>query len=53
MAARATPGMPDVYKRQAVVGKGIRPDNTVLPTLAGIRNGKDEVLDAAVQMFKK
>lgn len=35
------------------VGKGIRPDKTVLPTLAGIRNGKDEVLDAAVQMFKK
>ncbi len=34
------------------VGIGIVPDQTITPTLQGIRKGKDEVLEAALQLFK-
>lgn len=33
------------------VGRGISPDKTVFPTLAGIRNGQDEVLEVAKQFL--
>jgi C-terminal processing protease CtpA/Prc len=33
------------------VGVGIQPDLLVRPTLAGVRAGRDEVLDAAVRQF--
>ena len=32
---------------------GVQPDVSVRPTIAGIRDGKDEVLDAAVQYVEK
>lgn len=35
------------------VGIGISPDKKIIPTLSGIRNGKDEVLQAALQLFPK
>lgn len=35
------------------VGIGIRPDILVRPTLEGIREGKDEVLQAAISFLKK
>ena len=32
---------------------GLQPDIEVLPTLAGIRAGRDEVLDAAIDYLRK
>lgn len=33
------------------VGRGISPDKVVVSTLAGVRKGKDEVIEAAMQSF--
>ena len=34
------------------VGRGITPSRTVVPTLEGIREGRDEVLDAAMDYLR-
>jgi C-terminal processing protease CtpA/Prc len=34
----------------ALQGRGIVPDHVVHPTLEGVRAGRDEILDAALQL---